>query len=187
MNNRRRSIIVNKTFQYHYSLLVVALAVLLINIAILIQAFLPSDDPLIMTNSMAISLGTLEFLLIAGVWYGSLRATHKIAGPVYVFSREAAKLGRGDLTARIALRKGDVFQEVAEEMNASYDALRARVARIKAIARQLEAAGANPGQVQSLVISLNEELDGLNTEEARRGVSQEHAARGEPKQCLAHP
>jgi hypothetical protein len=80
-----------------------------------------------------------------------------------------------------------VFQEVAEEMNASYDALRVRVSRVKAIARQLEAAEGSPGQVHSLVATLNEELDGLNTEESRRGVSREHAARGEPKQCLAHP
>ena len=68
MFNRRKSVIVNKQFQYQYSLLVVALTVLLINIAILIQAFMPTEEPLIMTNVLAWGLGGIEFLLITGVW-----------------------------------------------------------------------------------------------------------------------
>ena len=166
MFNRRKSVIVNKQFQYQYSLLVVALTVLLINIAILIQAFMPTEEPLIMTNEMAWGLGAIEFLLITGVWYGSLRATHKIAGPVYVFAREAGKLGEGNLAAAIKLRKNDMFQEEADSMNASFAALRARVARVKTIARQLEAMQAGQPEIQKLLGALNEELASFNTEQS---------------------
>ena len=184
MFNRRKSVIVNKQFQYQYSLLVVALTVLLINIAILIQAFMPTEEPLIMTNEMAWGLGAIEFLLITGVWYGSLRATHKIAGPVYVFAREAGKLGEGNLTAAIKLRKNDMFQEEADSMNASFAALRTRVARVKTIAKQLEAEHAGQPEIQRLLSALHKELASFNTEEPGQEVNYVHADKRGGEQCL---
>mgnify|MGYP001824156414 FL=1 len=184
MFNRRKSVIVNKQFQYQYSLLVVALTVLLINIAILIQAFMPTEEPLIMTNEMAWGLGAIEFLLITGVWYGSLRATHKIAGPVYVFAREAGKLGEGNLTAAIKLRKNDMFQEEADSMNASFAALRTRVARVKTIAKQLEAEHAGQPEIQRLLSALHKELAAFKTEERSDEAAYVHEEKGGEEQCL---
>jgi methyl-accepting chemotaxis protein len=190
MDNRRRSLVVNKQFQYQHSLLVVALAVLLVNIALIVNTLLPSERPLIMTNAMALGLGTLEFLLIAGVWYGSLRATHRIAGPVLVFAREVAKLGRGDLTAQISLREGDMFQDTADEMNASFVALRTRAARLKNIARQLGEAKGDQRVTQALVAELQEELARLDTDAvavpAVRQALHKQEQEQEHAHCLAH-
>ena len=97
MANRRHSIVINKSFQYQYSILVVALTVITVNLFVIIKMFYPSDQPLVMDMTSALGLAAIEGLLIAGVWYGGLKASHKIAGPIYVFAREVAKLGEETL------------------------------------------------------------------------------------------
>ena len=113
MDNRRHIIVINKKFQYQYSLLIAALAVLLVNGFIIVRVLVPGEQPFYLSSSMAIGLALVEFLLIAAIWYGCLIASHRIAGPVYVFTREITKLGDGDFSARIALRDKDMFQPEA--------------------------------------------------------------------------
>ncbi len=186
MDNRRKSIVVNKPFQYQYSLLAVALTVLLVNIALIIQILVPSGKPLVLTSQMAMGLGALEFFLVVGAWYGSIGATHRIAGPVFVFSRELAKLGRGDLTVHIGLRKSDMFQEAAEDINASIGALRTRIAEVKRISALLEAAQLAHADTGGLVEALQRELATLNTEQAQQpALRQQPVPRQGEEQCLA--
>ncbi len=43
--------------------------------------------------------------------------THKLVGPTYAFRRHLICLQNGEYSARTKLRKGDSFQEVADELN----------------------------------------------------------------------
>ena len=43
--------------------------------------------------------------------------THKLVGPTYAFRRQIRELQSGNYGARVVLRKGDAFHEVAEELN----------------------------------------------------------------------
>ena len=150
MDNRRKTIVINKKFQYQYALLVAALAVLLVNGFILLRMLFPGEQALALSTQMIIGIAAVEFILIAAIWYGSLRASHRIAGPVYVFAREIARLGEGDLNARIVLRDKDMFQPEAEQMNRSIAALRTRIAAVKGLSEQLQKAhstGADPGPI----------------------------------------
>jgi len=165
MANRRQTIVINKHFQYQYSILVVALTVLAVNLFVIIKMFYPSEQPLVMGMTSTLGLAAIELMLIAGVWYGSLKASHKIAGPVYVFSREVTRLGRGDLTAHISLRRKDMFQNTAAEMNESFAALRATVMTLKDIAQQLEETQSQGGDTQALLSKLQSELSQLTTED----------------------
>jgi methyl-accepting chemotaxis protein len=150
MDNRRKTIVINKTFQYQYSLLIAALAVLLVNGFIIVRMLFPGEHPLELSSSLTMGVAAVEFLLISAIWYGSLKASHRIAGPVYVFAREVARLGEGDLNARISLRDKDMFQPEAEQMNKSIAALRTRIAAVKNLSDQLltaRSAGADVGPI----------------------------------------
>ena len=130
MQNRRKTIVINKKFQHQYALLMVVGTVLFTNILIILRALFPGDEPFYLSMGTAITIALIETVLIAGVWFISLRLTHRIAGPVYVFCREIEAFANGDLSARIRLRKGDMFLEEADKINASLAkievALRAR-------------------------------------------------------------
>jgi methyl-accepting chemotaxis protein len=167
MDNRRTTIVINKKFQYQYSLLIVALAVLLVNGFIIVRMVFPGDEPLDLTTPMAITIAAVELILIAAIWYGSLKASHRIAGPVYVFAREVGRLGAGDLNARIALRETDMFQSEAQQMNDSFAALRARIGAIKALSGQLQAARAAGTDIGPLVEKLATELSAFSGESKR--------------------
>ena len=150
MDNRRKTIVINKPFQYQHSLMIAALAVLLLNGFLIARLLFPGDTPLGLSSSQLTGLGVLELLLVAAVWYACLKASHRIAGPVYVFAREVARLGKGDLNARIILREKDNFRPEAEQMNASITALRGRIAALKDLSAELQKAqqsGADPGPI----------------------------------------
>jgi methyl-accepting chemotaxis protein len=158
MDNRRTTIVINKKFQYQYSLLIVALAVLLVNVFIMVRMLFPGEVPLYLPTSMVFGLAALELCLIAAIWYSSLKASHRIAGPVYVIAREVRRLGAGDLSASINLRDKDMFQEEAQAMNESFGALRSRIVTIKGISAQLEVALTAGSDIAPMVKNLASEM-----------------------------
>jgi len=162
MDNRRKTIVINKTFQYQYSLLIAALAVLLVNgfiiLRILFPGLFPGEQALVLSTSLAVGLAAVEFILISAIWYGSLKASHRIAGPVYVFAREIDRLGVCDLNVRIVLRDNDMFQPEAERMNRSIAALRHRIAAIKGLSEQLQKTHSAGADVGPIVAKLSAEL-----------------------------
>ena len=91
MDNRRTTIVINKKFQYQYSLLIVALAVLLVNGFLIMRMLVPGEQPLAISSGLAIGIAIVEMVLVASIWYFSLKASHRIAGPVYVFARELSR------------------------------------------------------------------------------------------------
>lgn len=158
MDNRRKTIVINKPFQYQLSLMIVALAVLLLNGFLIARLLFPGDAPLGMTTGQLIGLAVLELLLVGTVWYACLKASHRIAGPVYVFAREISRLGTGDLRARIVLREKDNFQPEAEQMNDSIKSLRSRIENLKALSEQLESTQQSGGDVGPIAEKLSAEI-----------------------------
>lgn len=138
MDNRRKQIVINKKFQHQYAILIVAMTVFLINIVIIVQSLLPSEQPLGLDSTTAWTIGLIELVVIIGAWYGSLKSTHKIAGPVYVITRQMKAIGNGELYSRITLRENDMFQEQAATINASLDQLQARVEAVQHAAQALQ-------------------------------------------------
>jgi len=47
----------------------------------------------------------------------SIFFTHRLVGPTYAFRRHIKDLSRGNYKSRVILRKGDAFQEVADDLN----------------------------------------------------------------------
>ena len=106
------------------------------------------------------SLDRYHFIIIGIVWYGSLKQSHRIAGPVYVFNREVKRLCDGDLGAHIRLRDHDMFMETADDLNASFAVLKDRVTRIQTLVADIPETPENQealGRLRSAVAEFQEE------------------------------
>jgi methyl-accepting chemotaxis protein len=163
MDNRRQTVVINKEFQHHYALMAVALVVLCTNLFIIARVLLPIDPPLELTVGTASIVAVFELMVIAVVWRASILSSHRIAGPVYVFTRQIKAVGAGDLTARIRLRDKDRFKVEAAEMNAALDDLQAKLEGIKALTSELQGVQASGGDASAHVDKLVEELATLQT------------------------
>ncbi len=163
MDNRRKIIVINKGFQHQYAAMVVALVVVCTNLFIIARAWLPVESPLELTLGTTLVIGAVELVLIYAVWRLSILATHRIAGPVYVFTRQVKALGAGDLTGRIHLRDKDHFKAEAAEMNAALDALQEKVGVAKRLAAELQKAQDEGVDTRALVAELAGALDTLQT------------------------
>lgn len=161
MDNRRKIIVINKKFQYQFSLLIASLAVLVANGFIIVRMVVPGTEPLMLSSSTIMGLAAIEFVLIAAIWYGALKASHRIAGPVHVFTRELIRLGNGDLGARIMLRERDEFHAEAEQINNSIAALCNRIENIRALTQQLQASHESGADINSVLQKLAAELAGF--------------------------
>ncbi len=165
MDNRRSRVVINSKFQYQYSLLTVSLTVLLVNLFVIINAVLPDSAGFPLTTKQTLLLAIVEVILIAGVWWGSLLASHKVAGPVYVIVRQMEKLADGDMTARVRLRKKDIFQDEAVMINNCIEVLHERLHEVRKIATEIEQLADQDSEKRTVLFAqLNQELSSFNTE-----------------------
>ena len=165
MNNRRSTVVINSGFQYQYSLLAVAVTVLLVNLFIMINSILPNSQGFPFSTKQTLLLAIIEVILIGGVWWGSLISSHKIAGPVYVIVRRMEKLAEGDLTARVRLRKKDAFQNEAVMINNCIGVLQERLHEVRKIATNIEQLTDQESEKRTVLLAqLIQELSSFNTE-----------------------
>ena len=163
MDNRRTTIVINKKFQYQFALLLAAMAVLFLNGFLIMRILFPTEQALDLSMPTIVAIAAVELLLISCVWYWSIKASHRVAGPMYVITREIDKLGSGDMTARVNIREKDLFQPEAQRMNESIAALRAKIVTVKTLAEKLEHAQANGGNTGEIVSEIVSELSEFNT------------------------
>jgi methyl-accepting chemotaxis protein len=64
----------------------------------------------IYTNIITLAMITLATIVAV------LFISHKIAGPMLRFEEELKRIGKGDLTKKIKLRKKDQFEDMAESL-----------------------------------------------------------------------
>lgn len=86
------------------------------------SAILPAA---ILTNTV-----TLLFITAATI-VTVLFISHKIAGPMFRFQKELKKIGEGDLTINIVLRKKDQFKNMAESLNSMTLSLKTKVVEVQ--------------------------------------------------------
>jgi len=163
MDNRRNTVVINSQFQYQYALLTAVAAVLLVNAFLIISACLPGSQGFSLSTGSTVLIVCLELVLIGGVWWGSLYASHKIAGPVYVMVRQMEKLAEGDMTARVRLRSKDAFQVEAVAINQCIEELQGHLLEVRDLARELEQQGRESAESrETLIKQLNQKLAVFN-------------------------
>lgn len=90
-------------------------------------------------------------IFVLAVAFASIFVSHKIAGPIYRFEKEAKAIGEGDLTVKFKLRKGDELKELADALEKMVGVLRNK------IKDALESAGELSGGLEKLVCESTEE------------------------------
>ncbi|MEW5951874.1 MAG: methyl-accepting chemotaxis protein [Elusimicrobiota bacterium] len=123
---QRKTIIVKKSLQYRYMLLIsfsvlVAFIIMALDMIWTISKVVnehPMMQPLLdELFSMAPLFGikTLMYLLIVVIV--SAVISHKMAGPIYKFEKSCQTVASGDLSHRVFLRKGDQLTELQDSFN----------------------------------------------------------------------
>ena len=146
MDNRRKTLVTNKKFQYQQTLMIVSITVIVANLFLVGSVLIPDAPALALSRGTALVIGLIELALMAAVWYGGIWASNKVAGPVYVFSRQIGLFSEGDLGARISLRKHDFFAEEAEQINRSLDRIQSQVEEVVSAVHGLRNAREASGQ-----------------------------------------
>ena len=130
----RSIFMVNKPFQFKYSILLSLLGGLVAvlfaahvfyflneNIQVFIPNFTESPDiaQIIFSEQkkIAIYLAILIFLVMCVLFFAGIIITHKIVGPALVLKRKMQDLAEGHYGARAYLRKGDELKDLAETFN----------------------------------------------------------------------
>lgn len=133
MEERRRSLIADSTFQVRWIVQLVLGSFVLINV-VLIVAFLMAGGGL-NTPAERITLGVvvavIELAGLLGVFYVARRDSSRIAGPLYRVTQIAQALRKGDLTVRASVRDADYFQDTLRELDGSLSELRDRLEELK--------------------------------------------------------
>ncbi len=98
---------------------------------------------------------------VGAATYLMLYFTHKIAGPMYRFSKTFEKIRKLDLTQRIKFRDGDELQDMADSFSLAIEALHKNMRSLRAATDELNTItakrGAKPAQIKKaalLVIKL---------------------------------
>lgn len=76
-------------------------------------------------------------IFILAVAFASIFISHKIAGPIYRFEKQAKAIGEGDLTLKFKLRKGDELKELADTLDKMVGALRDKVKDVLGFLKEL--------------------------------------------------
>lgn len=71
------------------------------------------------------------FLLFALLSVHSIFVSHRIAGPLFRVRKVLGRVGEGDLSVRLSLRKNDYLVREAQAINEMIEALRTRVSDVK--------------------------------------------------------
>lgn len=86
-------------------------------------------------------LWKFSLLLLLTGW-GTIFISHKVAGPLYRFSKVLDAVEKGDYRARVTLRKGDQGHPVAREFNEAFEKTDLLLSSIKKASKENDSARA---------------------------------------------
>ena len=141
MAEKRKLLRIKNDFQQQLilqTLLMTFISINVIVIALFIGPLSKVDSPNVL---IAWIVSILEVVAVVVIYRLSLVASHRIAGPVFVFERALKRLADGDLVQEVRLRQKDNFHETAEIFNQTLAALRGRLLRLQELANEPGEAG----------------------------------------------
>jgi len=88
----------------------------------------------------------------------TLFVSHKIAGPMFRFEEELKRIGEGDLTNKVMIRKKDQITDMAVSLNDMIAGLRAKVLDVQTEVEHIRQSASRQNAPKALI----EELDHLH-------------------------
>ena len=193
MKLRRRNYFINKGFQTEFILkFCVLVAVGCVVFGGILYVFSSRTLTTSFENSRLVVKSTADYLLpgllFGGVIVGLLMAavvsivvllmTHRIAGPMYRFERYAQKVGSGELSSVLKIRKKDQFQNFVSAFNKMTDDIRLGLLRVIGVSEKLG------GLIEQLSDSSSNEI--LLKEDIRQVVSELKKDKQDLKKAIAY-
>jgi len=143
-------------------------------------------------NSRLVVKSTADYLLpgllLGGVVVGILTAlatsimvlfmTHRVVGPAYRFEKYAKKIGSGELSSNLTIRKKDQFQSLVAVFNKMTDDLNSGLLKVIGVSEKLD------GLIEELSDSSSGEL--LLKEDINKVVSELKRNKQDLKKALAY-
>jgi len=164
-HEKRNQMFVKRQFQRSMMLQSALITFIVLN-AILISSFLVMDyttDILLMKERLALLIVGLEIIGFIVLYKVNLRATHRIAGPLFNLERRLQHLQEGDLMVDMKTRYDDEFPELVLQFNTSVKSLRENINKAQYLASQLER---GEGNTEQLAAELVATLGRFNTTKA---------------------
>ncbi|MFH1784327.1 MAG: HAMP domain-containing protein [bacterium] len=143
---RRTSYIVKQNFQLRYISIMVFLilaATILVGVNIYYQM-----GRLVMENTHVIGIASflksvnitmaiwISFIILLVVFFG-IFLSHRIAGPIKNLENNMQRVGKGDLTKQVRIRKNDEFRELVDVFNSMVKELRQSIISEQANAKYI--------------------------------------------------
>ena len=100
------------------------------------------------------NLITLGLIILATIFV-TLFISHRIAGPLFRFEEELKRIGEGDLTMNIKLRKKDQITAVADDLNIMIAGLREKLLAIQSHAEHLLESASQQNAPKGVIEELN--------------------------------
>lgn len=168
---KRKIYLINRPFQIKFSLLISIIVVLIslvfpIAVYDIMNSFIdfahnhnPSAVTSITAQKKEILLNIIfSQAVIAAVFFlVSIFFSHKIAGPLYKLSMHLEKIRSHNRPGKLFFRKGDYFQDLAEDINKTFSSLSEEVDKQKSELEELSSK-VSP-EHQENILKVSQELD----------------------------
>ncbi len=159
-NERRKTYVVNRKYQYHYAILITLGVIIVINGAFAISyIFGGSEFRDHIGWSSVFWLVGIEIIIVGFIMRLGIRSSHCVAGPMINLTRCFEKIAKGDLTANTQFRRTDQFHELADAYNIALSSTRNRVLEIRETAQALETAQQHHEDTEKLLKQLISQIN----------------------------
>lgn len=163
---KRRQMYVKRQFQNSMLLQATLITFIIVNV-IIVTVFWAIDsfsDLQKFKSTLSYLIAAIEIVGFLVLYKLNLKASHRIAGPIFSMERCLGNVEQGDLTGTLKLRKADQFPETAEQLNTTLATLRKRINNAQYLAAQIQK---HPDQTEQLSQQLIDELEFFNTTDVR--------------------
>lgn len=164
--NRRRSLRIKNEFQNRFILESILVTFIFINTVIIVSFFAleSTNDFYRLRFTLAVALATCELGGLSIVYLYSLKASHRIAGPVFMLEKGLKAISEGNLTFHFKLRTGDYLQDTVDLYNQSVTDLRGKISAAKKTAEELRSLAGKDQRAILLTEQLIRDLSAINTD-----------------------
>lgn len=157
MSEQRSQLFVKHKFQKTMILEVLLTTFIFLNLLVVAGFVLMDTMPNLHQNKEYIGLAIAAFEIIGFivVYRYNLKASHRIAGPLFSLQRRLECVESGDIAFTMEVRQDDQFHELSDQMNKTIGSLCERLERAKALASTLQQQPGNKEAANELVNELN--------------------------------
>lgn len=165
MKNRRLQFKVKNDFQNRFILEIILVTFIFINSLVVVSfvALESMRDFYQFKFILAAALATGEICGLAIIYYFSLRASHRIAGPIFIMERGLTAFSEGDFTFRIKLRKEDFLQDTADLYNDTANELSTKIAALAVLVDTLHGFPNQAADAVQVIETLRQQIASFKT------------------------